>query len=128
MACNRLDLALQSLVQYSEAMIWYERALAIEPRYANAHYNPGNLCRQLERPEDAVTAYENALALQPDFGQASIGLIGPLLSMWRLDDAIAQLQKALAIGPDHLLHSDLIYLLSFHPQGRSETLFALHRE
>jgi Tfp pilus assembly protein PilF len=52
----------------------YERAVAIEPDSAAAHYNMGALLRQAGEPARARTAFERALEHDPQLSAAIIAL------------------------------------------------------
>jgi tetratricopeptide (TPR) repeat protein len=48
----------------------FEEALAIEPNFADAHYNLGNLYLQIGDAHEALTHYQRALDTKPDDIQA----------------------------------------------------------
>ena len=43
----------------------YRRALALDPNFAQAHYNLGNALLARDRSTAAIVHYRKALALQP---------------------------------------------------------------
>ena len=47
-------------------MAAYERAVALNPAFAAAYYNLGNVLDKPKRTESALAAYERALSLKPD--------------------------------------------------------------
>ena len=51
---------------YADAAIWFEKALAIDPKRAIAYYNLGDAWLQLNRSADAKKAFEQFLQLQPN--------------------------------------------------------------
>jgi hypothetical protein len=61
------------------AIAHYQRALALEPSFADYHMNLGNAQRDLARLPDAVAGYERALALQPELGDAHWNMATALL-------------------------------------------------
>ena len=75
-------------------------ALAIQPHFAEAHYNLGNALQELGRLDDAVACYHKALDIQPDFGAAHANLGTTFKKMGRPQDAIASCRNALAINPN----------------------------
>ncbi len=83
--------------------IWPPRsssAIALCPRYADAHYNQGNVLKEQKKPELAAACYERALALRPGLAQAHINLGIVLRQQNRLDEAAAHYRQALTIKPD----------------------------
>jgi len=90
------------LKRYEEALASYDRALAIQPDFAQALSNRGNALYELKRHEEALASYDRALAIQPDFAEAHLGR-GTVLSTFELkrhEEALASYDRALAIRPD----------------------------
>lgn len=56
--------------RYQEALAAFDRAIAIDPKYAMAWCDKGTALVLLRRLDEAVTAYDRALALYPDFVRA----------------------------------------------------------
>ena len=52
-----LALALEDLAGAAAAATEYERALVLDPDFADAHYNLAGLCEQLGRETDALRHY-----------------------------------------------------------------------
>jgi tetratricopeptide (TPR) repeat protein len=69
-ATDNLGDALVALGHWREAEPYYERALQIDPEFAQAHNNLANLYAYRGNLAGAIEHYEKALALQPDLGQA----------------------------------------------------------
>jgi tetratricopeptide (TPR) repeat protein len=65
---------LQKQGRLPEAIGHYERALRIQPDYAEAHYNLGIALEKLGRTAEAIAHYEQALRIKPDFVQAQTSL------------------------------------------------------
>jgi tetratricopeptide (TPR) repeat protein len=70
-----------------EAEKAHREVLRINPRYADAHYNPGNLLAEKGRAEEAEKAYREVLRINPQYAAAHYGL-GILLAeqgiLWRI--------------------------------------------
>jgi hypothetical protein len=72
-----------------EAAASYERALALKPDYAEAHYNWGCALYASGNVDAALVRYRKALAIQPDYAQARFSeslaqlLQGNFSSGWR---------------------------------------------
>jgi tetratricopeptide (TPR) repeat protein len=87
---------------YEEALARHDRALAIQPDFAQALSNRGNVLFELRRYEEAVASYDRALAIRPDFAEPHLGR-GTVLSTFELkryEEALASYDRALAIRPD----------------------------
>ncbi len=93
---NRSVLLAQHLARPDAARRELERALALNPRYAPAWLNLGNLCEQAGDRDGADRAYEQVLALAPQHALA----LSRLPNLRRLadpqDPLIGRLRQALA--------------------------------
>jgi tetratricopeptide (TPR) repeat protein len=79
----------------------YERTLELEPGYADAHLNLGNLAAYREQWSEARMHYEHLLALQPTNATA---LYGIAQAAEKLDDPIGAktaVDKLLEVDPNH---------------------------
>ena len=65
---------LHELKRHDEALVSYDRALAMQPNFAAACSNQGHTLQELRRFEEAEASYEKALALRPDLANAQFGL------------------------------------------------------
>jgi tetratricopeptide (TPR) repeat protein len=84
----------------AEAMICYERALALAPNSVDTLYNLGNICQDFGQPERAIAYFQQALGLRPDAVELHNNLGTALQDLGRLDEAIARYRLALALRPD----------------------------
>ena len=83
-----------------EAKFQFEKALQIQPDFADAHNNLGNLLLERRQVDQAVAHFQKALAIRPRFADAHSNLGGALLQKGQTEGAIAQFQKALEIDPN----------------------------
>jgi len=95
-----------------------ERAIALEPQFAEAHYNLANILRQQGACEQAMVRYERALA---DFAEAHFNLVNAFRAQGKLDDAVTHYERALALVPEFAApHCNLgVLLLDFVHCGTS---------
>lgn len=63
---NNLGTTLRRQGRVDEAIIQYQEALKIDPRYAPAHYNLGNALLEKGDANEAILEYQTALKLKPD--------------------------------------------------------------
>jgi protein O-mannosyl-transferase len=83
-----------------EAIIQFQKALAINPDLAEAHYNLGNILILKRQADEAIIQFQKALEINPSFAGAHYNLGDVLFQKGRVDEAIVQFQKALEINPD----------------------------
>ena len=85
--------------QHHIAEAAYERALELDPRRPDAHYNLGNLYRE-DRPLDAERCYRASLNLSPNQPMCwhNYGIL--LLHELRLPEACHALNNSLRLAPD----------------------------
>src|SRR5438067_9723993 len=83
-----------------EAMVHYEEALRLQPYYADAYYNRGNVLFAKGRIDEAIADWEKALELQPNDADSHTGLGNALLRKGSLREAIAHYETALALAPE----------------------------
>jgi len=102
------------LNKFDQAVESYDKVLAINPDYAEAHSNLGVTLKELNKPAEAVQCYRNALAIKPDYADAHYNLGNALHTIGKMNEATASFRKALALKPEnHEAHSNLIFLQDF---------------
>jgi len=107
-AHNNLGRALYLQGSLREAAEHLERALAIEPKFAEAHNNLGAVLLQEGRLDAATAQLERALAIDPKYAEAhdNLGLVR--FRQGRLEEAAAHLEQAVAFAPAYAQgHYDL---------------------
>jgi len=58
------------LEKQEEAIEAYNKAIEINPKYADAWYNKGVTLVQLERQEEAIKAFDKAIEIYPKYAGA----------------------------------------------------------
>jgi tetratricopeptide (TPR) repeat protein len=81
------------------AMVCYQQALVLDPKFAPAHYNLGNALYAKADWDGAIARYQKALDLNPNYYQARTNLGNALRGKGDLDGAIARYKKALDLNP-----------------------------
>jgi predicted O-methyltransferase YrrM len=66
-----LGIVFQRTGRLDEAVISYKESIALNPHYADSHYNLGNVFRHKESPDEAIECFQRALRLNPHFPEAS---------------------------------------------------------
>ena len=92
---------LKSLGQLDQSIEAFNKAVAIEPDYAEAYYNMGNTLKARAKLEDAIEAYKKALAIRPDYTEAYNNMGNTLNEQGKLEEAIESFNKALVVKPDN---------------------------
>jgi len=102
-----------------ESLIPNQRAVAISPKDAEAHYNLGITLQELGRLEEAGTSYKNVIVINHEFVEAHYNLGVTLQQLGKLNQAETSYKKAILIKPDF---AEAHYNLSntLHELGRLE--------
>ncbi len=88
------------LGQRSEALASFDRALALDRNFFEAHLSRGQLLLELGRLEEARQACAKAASLRPKDVMALLILGAALRGLERLPDALEAFAQALRINPD----------------------------
>ena len=83
-----------------QALVHYEQAIKLQPNYADAYYNRGNVLLTEGRTDEAIQDLERALQIQPDHADAHTCLGNALLRHGAINEAIAQYERAAALAPN----------------------------
>lgn len=83
---------------YQQAEILLSRAVAVDPRSAEAHMSLGVALNGQRRHEEARESYRKALALRPDYALALSNLGNANVALDLVQDALENYDKALAIN------------------------------
>lgn len=101
---NKIGIAYHQMLQLDSARRWYERAIKLNPRYAEAINNLGTVYYARKSFRRAITQYRRALRLMPDSASMMSNLGTAYFARKDYKDAFAMYQKALAIDPDVFEH------------------------
>jgi tetratricopeptide (TPR) repeat protein len=85
--------------RFDDALGKYQKALAIWPDDADAHYGLAGILVEMGRPDAAIAEYQKTVEIAPDDAPARENLGYGLLKTGRADDAIVQFQKAVELEP-----------------------------
>jgi tetratricopeptide (TPR) repeat protein len=96
-----------------EAMAHYEEAIRLQPYYADAYYNRGNVLFAQGRIDEAIADWERTLQLRPDDADAHTCLGNALLRQHLQNEAMAQYETAAALVPnDFHSRNNMAWLLA----------------
>ena len=96
---NTLCLVLTAAGRFDAAQSHGERALQLQPRYAEAHYNLGQVWQHRKAWRQAIDCYRHAIAINPQYALAHSSLGDALLEDGHAEQAIAAYEFALKLQP-----------------------------
>jgi tetratricopeptide (TPR) repeat protein len=111
--------ALHYLLKYDEALRTYDKAIEINPKYADAYNNKGNVYKDLEKQEEALKCYDKAIEIDPEEGDFYYSKGNALYTFKRYDEAITTLNKAVEKDSSNIEAYEKI-ALTLYDQGKSE--------
>jgi tetratricopeptide (TPR) repeat protein len=85
---------------YVSARVKFEKAVAVDPNNADAHYNLGLIYFGDRNLEKAVVQYKKAIALDPRHANARLNLGIALAQAGSYDQAVAEYEEAIKVRPD----------------------------
>jgi tetratricopeptide (TPR) repeat protein len=101
-----LNLRLETQESLDRAIVFFERAVALDPDYARAHMHLGAACDWKggylgvpELIERAISSFERALALRPESSEAWRHMGVALVDLGRDEEGIAAFERALVLNP-----------------------------
>ena len=97
---NNQGISLNALGRHSEAIISFNKALAIDSQNSLVWNNKGIALNALGQHGEAILCYEKALAIDPRIAQAWCNKGSTLHILGRFEDAVVAFEKALALNPN----------------------------
>ncbi len=94
-----LGAALSDQSRFSDAVVSYQQALALDPNYAEAHTNLGATYRSQGLMNEARACHERAIALNPNFAAAHYNLGIALDELGMTREAIKANRRAIELQP-----------------------------
>lgn len=86
---------------YSDALIAYNQAIALNPNHGEAWYLRGNALGCLQQHQEALASYQRAIALQADRAEFWVNRGHVLVKLQQYAEAIAAYDKAIQLQPNH---------------------------
>jgi tetratricopeptide (TPR) repeat protein len=97
---NNEGVFLSDLGRHREALRCFERAIEVNPSYANLWCNKGRTLRAMGRNLEALECYDRAIACAPDEATLWGNKGNCLRDLHRGDEALRCYERALALRPD----------------------------
>ena len=127
-SCNESGIALTVAGRLDESVAVYERAIALDPLYAEAYTNLGAVLKELGRLEEAETVSRQAVALRPDLADAHNNLGAILAVQGRHREAMECTEIACRLQPAKLLfHRNLLACALYRDDLSAHQLRDLHQ-
>ncbi len=101
---NKLGIAYHQMTQVDEARKYYERAVKLNPKYAEAINNLGTVYYAKKSYRRAVNQYVKALKLTPNSASVYSNLGTAQFARKRYKEALEAYQKALSLDPEVFEH------------------------
>jgi tetratricopeptide (TPR) repeat protein len=101
------------------AMLHWQAALHIDPRFVEAHVFLGDAFAADNQPDQAITHLQEALRLQPDLPDARLKLARLLFGRQRTGEALQEYRELLRPSPDSFEPlNNLAWILATHPDPK----------
>ena len=84
--------------QFEEAIACFDRAIEINPRYADAWYHKGVALGNLGRSGEEIACYDRAIEINPRDAEAWFNKGAALGNLGRIKEALPCLEKAYNLG------------------------------
>lgn len=98
---NNQGICLKELGRYEEALISYDCAVRLNPKYFEAIFNRGNTLWQLKRYDEAIKSYDQSLKINPAYRDAILNRSNLFGELSRFDEAIKGFELILSQHPEH---------------------------
>lgn len=101
---NKTGIAYHQLLELGNAQKYYEKAIKLNPRYAEALNNLGTVHYARKSFRRAIEFYKKALRVTPESASVLSNLGTAYFARKNYEEAMATYQKALAIDPEVFEH------------------------
>ena len=101
LAHNNLGVVFDQQGQFDKAIPHFEKALEINPDYAEAHYNLGDVLAYQGQLEKAIPHLEEAIRINPNRADTHYNLGSVFDRQGQLDEAVSHLEKAIELRSDY---------------------------
>jgi tetratricopeptide (TPR) repeat protein len=101
---NKTGIAYHQMLDLPDAKKWYERAIKLNPQYAEAINNLGTVFYAQKSYRRAIVQYKRALALTPNSASFYSNLGTAYFARKQYDEAFKNYDEALALDPEVFEH------------------------
>ena len=96
---NLIGASAAKLGQLDKAEDSFQKAILLNPDFAETYNNMGNVLRDQGKLNEALARFEKAILIKPDFAEAYNNMSVALKDLGKLEEAKEALTKALSIKP-----------------------------
>ena len=94
---------------YSQAIAWFDKAIEVEPSFAEAYCNRGTAHYEKGEADAAIADFSKAIEIEPDFAEAYYNRAAACYDRQQYDKAAQDAQKAQSLG--YQIGPDLLKML-----------------
>jgi len=80
--------------ELTPAIAEYQKAIQINPNFAQARHNLGNVYYNQSKPEESIVQYQGAITINPNYAKAHYNLGVVYKIQGKLEDAVGEYQQA----------------------------------
>ncbi|SRR6266571_137360 len=102
---NKLGIAVHQQAALGQALKYYQRAVKLDPTYADAQNNIGTIWYQRKKYGKAIKAYQKAITIRSDMPVLYSNLAYAYFGDKKYEQAIGSFRQALAMDPQLFEHS-----------------------
>jgi pentatricopeptide repeat protein len=96
---NKLGIAMHQQAALGIALKYYEKAVKVDPKYADAENNVGTIWYQRKKFEKAIKAYQKAITMRSDMAVLYSNLGYAYFGDRKYEEAISSFRRALVLDP-----------------------------
>ncbi len=113
---------------YEKSVEEFNKAIALQPRFAEAYHNLANVYVKLRKTDTAFELFQRAIALNPVIWQAHQSLGAIYFERRQYDSALEHMQKAITLAPmEPELHTNLAIIYFQIPNSKEKGKEALQK-
>jgi tetratricopeptide (TPR) repeat protein len=107
-------------------MICCQKAIEINPNYAEAYYNLGTIFLNKGHLSEAMSCYQKALERKPLFAEVFNNLGNAFKDKGQRNEAERCYKSALQLKHDHSIYSNLLLSMNYNSSYNPQRIFSEH--
>ncbi len=98
---SNYGMIMRNLGEFKDAAYYFQKAIELDPKFAQAYSNLGNILNELGQSSQAIEKLKKAIDLQPDLAEAYCNLGVVFKDLQELKRSEIYLHKAIQLRPDY---------------------------